>query len=171
MTNELLNKAIACLNISDVLLRNSRLEIVDDFDSKAPAFGSLTVQYKQGPGGWQTRKVSGESEESFSVLTVLYQAAFRLLPPDLPEGVAEDPEQVSKYTLVEVRAEFVAEYTLTCENLGKDAIEEFCKRNVGHNVWPYWREFAQSMAFRMRLPSIVVPFYTVPGTPEVNSNA
>jgi len=40
-------------------------------------------------------------------------------------------------------------------------LEAFGELTVAFNVWPYWREFVQSMTTRMGLPPLTLPFFRV----------
>ena len=64
----------------------------------------------------------------------------------------EDPQD----ELAVIEAEYVAEYKLK-QKISDMAIDEFCLKNVGHNVWPYWREFVASTAQRLNLPTLTLP--------------
>ena len=71
-----------------------------------------------------------------------------------------------------IQASFVLEYSLTSsEGLTKDNYDAFAELNGVHNVWPYWREYVQSVATRMGLPPLAIPVYrVVPGeTPTPKS--
>ena len=54
----------------------------------------------------------------------------------------------------------------------ESSLELFAQTNGTFNLWPYWREFVQSMSARMGLPTITVPSYRVeeamtgPGTAD-----
>ena len=69
----------------------------------------------------------------------------------------------------EIVAHFASEYAITCDEfLTEDAITEFGRINVPHQVWPYWREYCQSTCSRMSLPVSVLPMYVINKTTEEN---
>ena len=41
-------------------------------------------------------------------------------------------------------------------------LRAFAETNGVFNAWPYWREFAQSMAARMGIPRLVIPVFRFP---------
>ncbi|RME41901.1 MAG: hypothetical protein D6788_00185 [Planctomycetota bacterium] len=72
-----------------------------------------------------------------------------------------------------MKAMFEARYLLPEDaNPSEEAIAFFACTNGVFNLWPYWREFVQSMASRMGLPRLTVPTYRIeeaftgPGTVE-----
>lgn len=71
---------------------------------------------------------------------------------------SEDEESVEVF--FEIKARFKVIYTSN-ERLEEDCLDEFAKHNVGHNVWPYWREYVQSSCQRMGIKIIDIPFYKV----------
>ena len=64
-------------------------------------------------------------------------------------------------TMGTVRAEFRLTYR-SAEPITEPIWREFGPRNVRANVWPYAREFIQSMTQRMGWPSFVLPVSTSP---------
>lgn len=62
--------------------------------------------------------------------------------------------------LLEVKAEFVAQYESTCE-LSPEEISQFGKVHVYYHVWPYWREILQSSCARLGVSPIVIPPFRV----------
>lgn len=51
------------------------------------------------------------------------------------------------------------------EEIDGDAVMAFSQFNAAFNAWPYWREYVQSMAARLGLPSVTVPILRVPNLP------
>ncbi|MEW8340999.1 MAG: hypothetical protein AB2708_14195 [Candidatus Thiodiazotropha taylori] len=163
MNNEILSRAIDCLSIHDVRLDNSSIIISDDFDPMFPKTETINVQFKSGIKkseiGNATFKESN-SEEQF--LLARYQCGFRVLVP--PHEGANPPkgEDLAGWKqVVEVIADFIAYYSVKSE-IEQEAIDEFSKYNVGYHIWPYWREYASSVATRLRLPPITPPLYVLP---------
>ena len=76
---------------------------------------------------------------------------FTLIGRDGPGGAEE---------LLRVEAMFVAVYRLpNFEGIAQENIDAFGEMNGIYNVWPYWREFVQSMTVRMGLPPLTVPVF------------
>src|SRR3989344_6193589 len=145
MNKELLDKAIKCLSITDVYLHNVHTDIHEGFNPKEPS-QSLAVQFRFSPKRYDIVETEQqENKQRIKLLRVYLNAGIRFVPSDLKEEVQNDSEQITKHISAEILAGFVAEYLVTNDDLPKEAIEEFAKRNAGFHVWPYWREFAQSM--------------------------
>jgi hypothetical protein len=79
---------------------------------------------------------------------------------------AETKEEIAgDEVYVEITTEFCAQYDLSGtvdENALRPALEEFSRYNVGYHVWPYWREYVQSVCARIGIPPIPVPMYRLP---------
>ena len=149
--NDLLQKAIDSVRISDVYLRASRSHLSDDFDPKfAGDLEDLAVQFKHGVSKWEIIAV-GENEEEARLYRVFIDLATRWAY--LEEGGDDDPVPDIK---AEIEATFVAEYLLE-KDPGKEALEEFAFRNASYHVWPYWREYLTSQCMRMNMPKLVLP--------------
>jgi hypothetical protein len=66
------------------------------------------------------------------------------------------PEEV----FVRVEARYAISYALESdEGLTRKNFDAFGHRNAVYNVWPYWREFVQSMTSRMALPPLTLPVF------------
>lgn len=62
--------------------------------------------------------------------------------------------------MLRVEAMFVAVYHVPdFVGIGQENIDAFGQMNGIYNVWPYWREFVQSMTVRMGLPPLTVPVF------------
>ena len=46
-----------------------------------------------------------------------------------------------------------------------EQVDAFAKTNAIYNIWPYWREFVQSMSARMNLPPLIIPVFHLFGKP------
>jgi hypothetical protein len=163
MNKENLNKAIKCLSIREIRLNKSSIEVVDDFDPVFPSVGTLNVQFKSGFAGSAIRTAHNtETDTTENYLRCTYNCGYRVILP--PEEGAELPKGVDLegwIQVAEVTADFVAYYGMDSK-LDQSAIDEFSKHNVGYHVWPYWREYASSIAVRLRLPTIMPPLYVMP---------
>lgn len=64
--------------------------------------------------------------------------------------------------VIQSRCKFTSEYLLTMERKPtRSELRAFARTNALFNVWPYWREFVQSMASRAGLPPLVVPLLQI----------
>lgn len=159
MNKQLIEKAIKCLAIHDVYLREYEAKLKPDFDPNLANVDELRVQYKYGPGQSNVLGLKNNNTgDEINILRVDYLTALRMFSSDPKSG---DESELEKLTVAFVGATFICDYVIT-EKLEEDAIREFCMYNVGHNVWPYWREFAQTSTERLRLPRVVLPFYQTP---------
>jgi preprotein translocase subunit SecB len=61
---------------------------------------------------------------------------------------------------VSIAAVFRVEYSCdSSQNLTKESIDAFGELNGVYNVWPYWREYVQSVLVRMGLPPLTIPVF------------
>ena len=140
-----LQKAIDCLQIRDVYLRDFTARCVDDFEPKYYSdYENLTFQTRHHVR--QSNVV--ELDDKLRVLRVFVSLGARWV-----EELAEGGE-VSVKAFIE--AEFVAEYAMS-EDLERVAVDEFALQNVSYHVWPYWRELLHNQCSRMHLPQAVLP--------------
>lgn len=71
-----------------------------------------------------------------------------------------------------IEATFLLQYRLaSTAGLRKENVEAFGELNGVFNVWPYWREYVQSMTTRMGLPSLTMPSLKLSGRPTARSSA
>ena len=74
----------------------------------------------------------------------------------LSYGVKWVSEEDSSQELAIIEAKYIAEYKLK-KVISDDAIDAFCLKNTGHNVWPYWRELVATTTQRLGLPHLTLP--------------
>lgn len=163
MNDELLQKAIGCLAISDVYLHETHAILNKDFDPKI-ANQSLGTQLRftaKRVDSIDAEQVIGTSDDKqvVKLVRIYLRAGLRFVSGGLSDEVQNNPEELAKHIKAEINASFIAEYRITCDDLGIDAIEEFAKRNAAYHVWPYWREYAQSICSRMQLPQVIMPMF------------
>ena len=161
MNKDLLNKAISKLSIMDVALYESNIELLNDFDPIYPNCDSMTVQFRHGYDRAVMSEVTSEDTESQTILRAYFKCAFRILPSDLDKETMETDNELRDKILALVETTFCAYYSVS-EKIEDEAIDEFCRCNVGYHVWPYWREYASSIATRLRLPPVTPPLYQIP---------
>ena len=67
---------------------------------------------------------------------------------------ADDNEKV----VVNISGEYILTYDLKDKKgLTTDDIKTFCGMNSPYNIWPFWREFVQTMSNKMDIPVLVMP--------------
>lgn len=143
--NKNLQKAIECLNISDLYVRNLESKCNEGFDPKHSDIEGLVIQTKH----MVTKSEVIQDDDENKLFRVFVEAGVKWLPKG--KDVEED---ISHLALIE--AEFIAEYNISGD-LEKDCLDEFALKNVSYHVWPYWRELLASQCDRMRLPRLLLP--------------
>jgi len=160
MNKELLKEATSVLNIQDVVLRDFKIHIKDNYDPVLPIDdGQFVVQFRHGVIK-STLTIDDEDETVPTIFRTIYECAFRFVPKDLGEDDYNDSEKLEEVSCLEVVARFSAYYNMN-EKVSEDALNEFSKFNVGYHVWPYWREHVSSLIGKMHLPSFSVPLYKI----------
>jgi hypothetical protein len=166
MNGELLEKAIKVLNIQGVFLRKATIRCKDDFIP--PFFGTevtLSPQHRGAPTGDFAILDSISEDQVHETRTVVFNftAGTRLVDKNAAqEGGSAELEDSTVF--IEITAEFCAHYNIPADLNIEDheaAFEEFGRRNVGYHVWPFWREYVQSVCSRMGIPPIPIPFFLV----------
>lgn len=145
MANQNLQKAIDCLHISDLYIRDLESKCNDGFDPKYYEMEGLTVQTKH----MVTRSEVVQGDNDVKLFRVFVEVGVKWLAED--ESSKDD---VNPLALIE--AEFIAEYSIT-DDLEDECLNEFALKNVSYHVWPYWRELLTSQCDRMRLPRLMLP--------------
>jgi hypothetical protein len=138
-----LQKAIECLQINDVYLRNFAASCDPGFDPKYEPSEALTFQTKH----FVRESSVVELDHDRQVLRVMIDMGARWID----EGEQGDRADVKAC----IEAEFVAEYVMK-EPLEDASINTFSLNNASYHVWPYWRELLNSQCTRMHLPRVVL---------------
>ena len=124
---------------------------------------ALVIQHG---GAWRNLWILESQERSDKLLLIRYAFGVRVVR--LSEN--EEPEV---FAIMELS--FVAEYVLDAPDVSKEAIEQFAQIVGLFHVWPFFREYAQDQARRMRWPDIRIPLYKMrfkePKTGKTQSSA
>lgn len=135
-------KLIERLRISDVYLKKTTSEFLDDYNPKYVDLSEFSTEVK-----FFTRDAKVvETNEAQRILQVIVEAGHRFV-------VGQQPE--SKVVAF-VEADFVAEYLLE-EDMDSNFISKFSEQFVAIHVWPFWREFLLSQSIRLKLPAAILP--------------
>ena len=68
---------------------------------------------------------------------------------------------VSAGEFLQIDADFALDYSVEKSiPITDEVATAFGRMNGIHNVWPYWREYVQSMSMRVGLPPITLPLMT-----------
>lgn len=168
MNKEALQKAIDNLSIQMVYLHSTEAKIYNGFDPLMPN-QELVGQYGISIKSYLVKELKNE-ETGVIHKFLVYQteAGMRYLKGPVSDELKENPEnpenaeQLDKLIAAEITATFVSEYLIKCdEELPQDAISEFGRINVPHQVWPYWREYCHSTCARMSLPVSILPMFSI----------
>ncbi len=163
MSNEQLQKAIRCVSIQDVYLRDTKTTIHEGFDPKVGQV-DLAIQLRTDVRSGQlvVHKHKETDEEVGRVLRVYVETAIRFVSntPNSERESTDDSVSLAASIKAEIKALFVAEYQVTCPDLEESARDVFAIRNAPFHVWPYWREYIQTTCARSRLPLVVIPMFT-----------
>jgi hypothetical protein len=143
MANNNLQKAIECLRISDLYVRNLESKCYEGFDPKHSDMEGLVVQTKH----MVTKSEIVQSDDEEKLFRVFVEVGIKWATED-------EEKEITPHVYIE--AEFVAEYSVI-DDLDDDCFNEFALRNASYHVWPYWRELLTSQCERMRLPRIMLP--------------
>ena len=165
MNREALQKAIDNLSIQMVYLHSTEAKIYNGFDPLMPN-QELVGQYGISIKSCHVKELQDEeSGATHKLLVYQTEAGMRYLKGPVSDELKENlesEEQLDKLIAAEITAVFVSEYVIKCdEELPQDAILEFGRINVPHQIWPYWREYCHSTCARMSLPVSILPMFAI----------
>ena len=167
MSNQtLLQRAIACLAIQGVFVRECHLTMSPEFDPRVP--GTVGVQLKIEPIRVDQVSYGSEGEGSPSIIFVRVhvKTGIRFVETGTDKQSSKETDvEIQGSTKAELLTVFIAEYQKLCEDLEQPAIEEFAQKNAAYHIWPYWREHVQNMCARTGLPVFPLPMYSLKPRP------
>lgn len=148
--SSLLQEAQKLLKIKAVYLQNSFIDLAENIDMNDLGDTSVSVQSFKGVS--KIREASFENDDqTWWEYHFYFAVGIRLVDEEI-----EQNEDVAP--IVEIKGTFSARYE-SPKQLTKEQREAFSEKNVGFNVWPYWREYVQSSCMRLNIEPIEVPFY------------
>lgn len=158
MSAELIHEAAKNLSIQAVYLRESKFTQIEDFDPTLLSEFDLSAQYRSGAFAKHLATIQDADGSEQLLMNVRFSCELRLI--DVTRMVDEKPETG---IVAEIGAVFVAQYLIKeGSNPRTEALDAFSKMNAGYHVWPYWREYAQSVCTRAGLPIVMIPMFTLP---------
>ncbi len=163
MNREALQKAVDNLAIQMIYLRSTDAHLCNDFDPLVPN-QELIGQFNIGIKSCHAKELKDEAGLYHRVLVYQTEARMRYLKGPISDELKNDleEEQLEKLMAAEIVATFVSEYGITCdEELPQDAVLEFGRVNVPHQIWAYWREYCHATCARMSLPVSILPMYII----------
>lgn len=152
---ELLKSAIANLAILSVNVRDSSIEMNENYNSlNINAIPSKNQSFRNVVKIEQIEMSNEEDPDNKKLLYCFrYDVGSRLVLPNQGEDSETEIEPI-----LAIEACFDAIYVANKE-LSVEELEAFGTNNVGYNVWPYWREYLQSTCARLGVNPIRLPFY------------
>ena len=164
MNRAALKKAIDNLSIQMIYLHSTEARICNGFDPLTPN-QELTSQYNISIKSCHSKERQDEFGNRHKFLVYQTEARMRYLKAPISDELRNAPdneELLDKLTASEIVAVFVSEYAITCEDeLPEDAVFEFGRINVPHQIWAYWREYCHSTCARMSLPVSMLPMFVI----------
>lgn len=150
-----LNKAISCLAIQSIDLRDAKINLRKDFEiSELDRENALSQTFRNAELLKRFELQNNEGEKLWEY-HFYYSLGVRLVPADEDDDSSGDEYEAP----IEIIATFNAKYICE-EELDQESLNQFFEKNVGFNVWPFWREFVQSSCSRLGLtPPIEIPLY------------
>ena len=142
-----------------VFLRNNTVFAKSEFDDCLIAGEEILPLYRGGPVDGFT--IYKDDSEDLETIRFEYFCGAALVEPEHCDDVLNGEDGCEDFILLEITAKFYSIYLMEDPDISENCLEEFHKFNVGYHVWPYWREFAQSMTARMGAPIISIPMYSV----------
>lgn len=167
--SEAFEKAKKCLQPQAVYLRDSILEIKEDY---WPRDSGVELSFRMMHGSADNRRhrqllVRQDDEVVDSTEEYIFRYQMGLIIADGKDvEKAVTPEEIEAVPpLVKILATFELVYWCT-EVLPDEGLNEFAIKNTVYHAWPYWREFVQSMSQKIGLPkSIPVPHFHMQKSP------
>jgi len=147
MDRALITEAIKALELLDIYLYSSsvkRFESITDTDYPE----NMRQQAKLAVNA-EFLEADSEENDNHEIINAKVNFGLRFITEDEDEKVN---------ILSEIEACFIAKYLKT-EDTSEEAISEFLKYNVIHNVWPFWREHAFRMSSEAKLPHPLISLY------------
>jgi hypothetical protein len=143
-----------------VYLRNSSLELADDFDPIIPN-QKLIGQFRHGPlGAAQWKKVADSEGNTKLSFDFIMRVEFRYLLSK--DGEPQSEEESDEVLAAKIMADFTISYLVNSPELPSDEyIADYAATNAVVQIWPYWREYCQSTMCRMSLPVTTMPVLNV----------
>ena len=168
---ELLKAAQKSFAVQDVYLCDANLWANRDYEPGTPV-SSSSVQFKLSPtNNCQVIELQPPQPGVRFLVRYYVGTGLRLLAPGVDP---HDPGVTRDKLIADIEATFVARYLVIGDEQPSSAMLEAFNENAVHHVWPYWREFLQAAALRLRVPPVVLPMREpakVPAAEPAHENA
>jgi hypothetical protein len=153
-----LQKAQKSFAIQDVYICDANLWADRTFDPSSLVAAPTHVQFKLSPtNNCETILLDPPVNNIRYLVRYLLGTGLRILKPSADPA---NPNITRDDLLVEIQTTFVVRYAVLPEQEAPtpEMITAF-NDNAVHHVWPYWREFLQAAALRLRVPPIILPMH------------
>jgi len=163
MNREALQLAIDNLAIQMVYLYATEARLCNGFDPRIPN-QELIGEFSINTQSFHIKELQDEAGNKHKILAYQTEARMRYLKAPIPDELKNNPESddLEKLMASEIVAIFVSEYAITCDgDIAHEAIFEFGRLNVPHQIWAYWREYCHSTCARMSLPVSILPMFVI----------
>jgi len=161
MNKNLINEASQKLSPKKVLICSSNFWIDTDY-AESEQNQTSEIQSYNTTTELRIEKIEQDEKpsENFYTYIYFYDIGIRSVDKTNSNDEPKSSNETESKILFEIKARFKVIFTSSIE-LEEKCSQEFGKYNVGHNVWPYWREYVQNACQRMGISIIEVPFYRV----------
>jgi hypothetical protein len=161
-----INEIAARLNIEAINLSSNSVVLEANFNPRI-AQGELGLNLEWG----YTRSAVASMQrvdvpEKFDLVWhVWFRGTARVYRGVIPEGTVGRPDLPM---IAEVVTDFLLQYAVE-EGFNPDSqsLHEFALHNVPIHVWPYWREWLNSLSVRMGLSPFVLGMHILPKSKDV----
>lgn len=152
MNKQLINDASKKLSPKSIFICASNILVDEEYDDQDLEV-IKEIQSLKGTSHLNVEELESDSGEDESKITYRYNYFYNV-------GIrcTDKSEEIKVH--FEIKAKFKVTYMSEIE-LDQECASEFAQYNVGHTVWPYWREYVQSSCNRLGISNIEVPFYSL----------
>ena len=158
MNKQLINDASKELSPKKIFICSSNISVDEDYDD-SDVNQINEIQTLKGTSHLNVEEFAPDSvnkdSPTFYIYNYFYNVGIRCTDES---DESDESDDIKVY--FEIKAKFKVTYLSKVE-LEEECAAEFAKYNVGHTVWPYWREYVQSSCQRLGIKNIDIPFYSV----------
>jgi hypothetical protein len=147
MDKALIGAAIAALELVDIHLYSTSVKRYESISNEQHPDDML----QQNKVSVDVEFLESEEEENIGTRIINAKVSF-----GLRFAVENEDDEMTVFS--EIESCFLAKYFQNKE-LSEEAVSEFMKYNVIHNVWPFWREHAFRISAEARLPKPMIPLF------------
>lgn len=147
MDKELIEAAIDALELVDIHLYSTSVKRYESISDERYPEDML----QQNKFSVDVEFLESEEKENIGTRIINAKVSFGL-------RLMVEKENDEMTSLSEIESCFLAKYFQNKE-LSEEAVSEFMKYNVIHNVWPFWREHAFRISAEAHLPKPIISLF------------